>query len=370
MALCVTGAFHTITLADDGVVHSFGRGYEKQLGLETRTEDALLPNVIPNLPKIKQVSCGAFFSVCLDYEGFVWSFGQNNLGQLGVGNTELFQTIQKIQDIPMVHSIACGFDHALIITIDSDLWSCGNNFHRQLCLENNVNQFKYQQTAFSNISKISLGGNRSFFQNEKGEIYSCGLNSNGELGLGHSDDTAPVTLIPNLPSDIIQFICGFNQTLFLNSEGNVFSVGFNHLGQLGLGHKTNQNLLHQIPNIPPIQTISCSGHSSYLIDFEGNVWSFGNNGLGQLGHGDTVDRAIPTKVARLQDIQQISHGSCPSHHFLAKDSQNRIFAMGYNIHGQLGNGEARSTGIPKEMPSQYSAIWGDIRQSRAKSARK
>ena len=57
-------------------------------------------------------------------------------------------------------------------------------------------------------------------------------------------------LIPNLPSNIIQFVCGSSQNLFLDSEGNVFSVGRNEHGQLGLGHNTNQNELKKIPNIP------------------------------------------------------------------------------------------------------------------------
>ena len=37
----------------------------------------------------------------------------------------------------------------------------------------------------------------------------------------------------------------------------VYSVGANECGQLGLGHKTNQNVLNKISNIPPIKIISC-----------------------------------------------------------------------------------------------------------------
>ena len=171
------------------------------------------------------------------------------------------------------------------------------------------------------------------------------------------------------PLNNVQFICGGNQSLFLDSEGNVFSVGFNAYGQLGLGHNINQNELNKIPNIPPIKIISCVYSSSYLIDFEGNLWTFGYNGCGQLGHGDTTHINTPKIINTLKDIRQISYGCC-GNHFIAKNSQNQIFVTGYNNYGQLGNGEARSTVIPKEMASQYSAIWGDIRQSRAKSARK
>ena len=67
------------------------------------------------------------------------------------------------------------------------------------------------------------------------------------------------SLMLNVPSNIVQFVCGYCQSLFLDSEGNVFSVGNNDYGQLGLAHYRNQNELNKIPNIPLIQTISCVG---------------------------------------------------------------------------------------------------------------
>ena len=157
--------------------------------------------------------------------------------------------------------------------------------------------------------------------------------------------------------------------LFLDSEGNVFSVGNNRYGELGLGHNTNQNVLNKIPNIPPIKIISIVGASCYLIDFEGNLWTFGNNGAGQLGHGDNANINSPKIVNTLKDIQQISYGSS-GHHFFAKNSQNQIFVTGNNHYGQLGTGDTESVLIPKEINSQYSTIWRDELYSRTKRARK
>ena len=147
---------------------------------------------------------------------------------------------------------------------DSNLWSCGKNKYGQLYLSNLENQVSFQ-TPFSNVSKISLGACYSMFQNDKEEIFSCGRNKCGALGLGHFNNQITPTKIPNLPPNIVQFVCGYDHSLFLDSEGNVFSVGFNRPGQLGLGHNTNQNTLIKIQNIPPIQSMSCIFHSSYLI---------------------------------------------------------------------------------------------------------
>ena len=304
-----------------------------------------------------------------DHEGFIWSFGENNFGQLGTGNKTDFNVPQKLLYIPPVLSVSCGSYYTLMITNDSNLWSCGNNQFGQLCQGDKKYRSKHQKTLFSNITKVSAGRAHSLFENNKGEIFSCGYN-HGQCGLGHfNHPQITPSLILNAPSNIVQFVCGNNQSLFLDSEGNVFSVGQNYLGELGLGHNSNQNELNKIINIPPIQTISCVSASCYLIDFEGNLWTFGNNDEGQLGLGDTTCISTP-KVNTLKNIKQISSGR--GNHFLIKNSQNQIFATGHNEYGQLGTGEGahQLVAIPIEIGSQYSTIWRDELYSRAKSARK
>ena len=221
------GDNHTITLSNDGTLHSFGYNAQGQLGLG-HYQNVSLPTPISNLPKIKLISCGYNFSVCVDCEGFMWSFGENNEGQLGTGNKTNFIVPQKIQEIPPVDSVSCGYAHTLMITNDSNLWSCGVNNFGQLCLGNEESQLKPQKTTLSNISKISSGYYHSLFQNDKGEIFSCGHNLYGQCGLGHfKHPQITPSLISNAPLNIFQFVCGYCQCLFLDPEGNVFSVGYN-----------------------------------------------------------------------------------------------------------------------------------------------
>ena len=310
----------------------------------------------------------------MDYEGFVWGFGTNNYGQLGAGNTaDFFNVPQKIEYIPPVLTVSCGHGHTLIITNDDNLWSCGRNNYGQLCHGDNENRSVPQKTSFTNISKVSTGYSHSLFENNKGEIFACGNNHRGQCGLGHfnSLQITPSQIL-NAPSNIVQFVCGNYQSIFLDSEGNVYSVGYNEYGQLGLGNNNaDQNELNKIPNIPPIKIISCVSASCYLIDFEGNLWSFGNNSYGQLGHGNKNSTVVPKIINTLKYIQQISYGSCGLH-FLVKNSQNQIFVTGYNYLGQLGTGDFESCTTPREINSQYSTIWGESRtvNRRAKSARK
>ena len=363
MLNCVCGKSHTITLSDDGVVHSFGKNTSGQLGLGCNY-DSEIPNPIPMLPKIIQVSCGKAFTFCVDVEGFVWSFGKNKHWQLGV-RTNYFETAinfpQKIPDIPRVRYVACGSEHTMIITNNSKLLVCGRNREGQLFLGLQTSPIeRFQPTAFSNIIRVSLGINNSVIQNEKGELFACGSNVGGDLGLEGNLCSSQVipTPIPNLPKNIIQFVCGAHFRLFLDSEGNVYSVGNNEFGQLGLAHNKSQYVLNKIPNIPPIQTISCTFRSSYLIDYTGNVWSFGLNSSGQLGHGDTTNRNVPTKIESLKDVQQISYGLYATH-FLVKNFQDSIFCMGNNERGQLGRRNRSNILTPTETDSSYFTIWAN-----------
>ena len=260
---CACGCYHTITLSNDGTVHSFGRNKEGELGLG-HNNDVPLPTLIPNLPQINMISCGWYFTVCVDHEGFIWSFGKN----LGTGNKTDCNVPQKILDIPPVISVSCGSSHTLIITNDSNLWSCGSNEYGQLCIgKDEEGDSVLQKTAFSNISKISAGSSHSLFQNDKEEIFSCGYNEYGQCGLGHFNcPQITPSLIPDAPLNIVHFVCGDSHSLFLDGEGNVYSVGINDDGQLGLGHNKDQNVLSKIPNIPPIKIISCVCQCKLLFD--------------------------------------------------------------------------------------------------------
>ena len=106
-----------------------------------------------------------------------------------------------------------------------------------------------------------------------------------------------------------------------------------------------------------------------MLDFEGNLWSFGFNGDGQLGHGNTKHKNTPEIINNLKDIRKISYGCC-GHHFFAKNSQKHIFSTGLNSYRQLGTGDTQSNLILKEINPQYSSIWRDEFNTRAKSARK
>ena len=370
---CCTGRSFTICLSE-GIVHAFGDNFNGQLGIENLPNGKVsIPTRIESLPPIKIVSCGYLFTICVDESGSLWSFGDNVFGQLGTGKSEQkFNVPQKIGDIPLVKTVACGGFHALVITEDNTLWSAGANNYLQLFLNREktlVERYSFSKTQYSNVTRISTGFQFSMLQNDSEEIFSCGINIKGELGLGDNTFHGKAQKIPDLPLDIIHFCCGKNHSLFLDINGNVFSVGDNTSGNLGIGDLEcrYKSTLQKIPNIPPIADISCTGSSSFLIDYDGCVWSFGDNESEQLGHGDNGCRYKPTKVTSLTGVKQISSGF--GSHFLAK-TEVAIYGCGSGGTGQLGE-YGENGGIPNRLKNDHFKIWGDkLNKTTAKSARK
>ena len=88
------------------------------------------------------------------------------------------------------------------------------------------------------------------------------------------------------------------------------------------------------------------GEHSLLRSRDGTVWAWGNNTLGQLGDGTTSSRNVPAQVPGLSGVVAVSAGQgfqdecCyrGQGHSLALTQDGRVWAWGYNDHGQLGDG--------------------------------
>lgn len=360
---CCVGWNHTICLSDESIVHSFGANFDGQLGYST-TKD-YVPRAITSLPLIKEISCAYNFTVCVDFDGFMWSFGYNQYSKLGIIGKMNYDSPQKIENVPPIDSISCGRDYCLAITNESDLWCFGYNAYGQLFLDGEVNkEIQPTKTKFTNVKKISTGVSISLFQTIEGYLYGSGNALNNSYYIKED------SYLYNQPPSIIQFCCGYSHALILTGDGLVYGIGQNLKNCLGFHGTINQTSFIQIQNVPLIKMISCVGWTSYLVDFDGNVWGFGDNQCGQLGRLEKT-QIVPKQIECVKDIQQISSGSCSEHIFL-KNSQNRIFSLGNNTNGQLGaEPDCEEALCPHTLDENISFIWGCPREfQKYKSARK
>lgn len=91
-------------------------------------------------------------------------------------------------------------------------------------------------------------------------------------------------------------------------------------------------------------------HSTHILDSNGDLWSVGRNTFGQLGVGDSENRNEFTKSL----ISDVDDFSITSSHGLAL-SNGKVFSWGFGDSGQLGY-EAETQLVPREVELDGTAI--------------
>ncbi|KAI6070050.1 putative E3 ubiquitin-protein ligase HERC3 [Aix galericulata] len=84
-----------------------------------------------------------------------------------------------------------------------------------------------------NVKEVACGGNHSVFLLEDGEVYTCGLNTKGQLG-HESEGSKPEQIGALAGQHIVHVACGESHSVALSDQGQLFSWGAGSDGQLGL----------------------------------------------------------------------------------------------------------------------------------------
>jgi alpha-tubulin suppressor-like RCC1 family protein/N-acetylneuraminic acid mutarotase len=142
------GEAHSLALRSDGTVWAWGWAVDGQLGTGSVTETCTYPNVVqtpcstrplqvhgPFSGRVVAITAGDHFSLVLDSQGQIWSWGVNTHGQLGAGTTAFTSATPLLVSGPAglrFKTIAAGKHHALAILGNGIVWTWGSNEHGQL----------------------------------------------------------------------------------------------------------------------------------------------------------------------------------------------------------------------------------------------
>lgn len=219
-----TGSEHMVGLSCDGKVYYWAHEYKKSLD-EEHDDDYVKPGIHEYLndQNIIEICSGDGHTLALTSNGDVYAWGINEMGQVGVGNEELYPTPIKLNgfDGQKIISISCGFLHSMALTEDGNVYSWGDNEFGQLGIGEsikNVNEPIKVRIEFK-IKKVICGRLHSLFLNYDGIIFAVGSNLNGQIGIGSRDNQMSPVMI-NCSEKFVDIAAYYTQNISLAMSEN------------------------------------------------------------------------------------------------------------------------------------------------------
>ncbi|KAL4490791.1 hypothetical protein ABPG72_021845 [Tetrahymena utriculariae] len=308
------GSHHSILLTQDGYAYSIGSNIYGQLGADTNQINySYTPTLIQKLQDyiITKVVSGAYHNIALTNESQLFSWGRNNEGQLGLGTlqAQCFYTPQQIQFDKKIINVFSGWNHSFFITKQNELFSFGSGLYGQLgqgkC-ENSITPDKvlYHEKN-QKIIKIACGETHSLLLTEQGQVFACGENQRGQLGLGRNKK---VVLQPQYLSNenlfasesIVDIACGrfsvaiTQKTQSLYAWGQICDTDSNpiYTPQLVFTFNSqNDNLNKEKQQINHVKKAVVGGDSCIVLMKNGDLYSWGKNKFGECGQGDFENKS-------------------------------------------------------------------------------
>lgn len=249
---------------------------------------------------VKQtLAAGKDTTFFVDQTESVYAVGLNTKGQLGIGTTTTATQAAKV-DIEYVREIVPSLtgNFTYFVTGDGEVYASGDNTNGQLGIGNKTNKSTPTKVIglSAPVKKVALGTNHAIILLESGIVYSCGLNTSGQLGL--NDTSTPRSTPEPVPgiSNVVDIAAAGDHSIFVTEAGRVYVMGSNANGQLGTSNKTTQYTPFILDNsqIGVVTRVYTTTTHSVLETSNGSFYSMGINTNGELMLGDTTERTTPT----------------------------------------------------------------------------
>ena len=202
------------------------------------------------------------------------------------------------------------------------------------------------------VTAASEGQFTSLAVGSDGNIYAWGDNEFGQLGDGSTQDSSTPVQV-SLPGGVTATAVseGENTSLALGSDGTIYAWGDNGVGEFGDGSTQSSSTPVQVslPGGVTATAVSEGNQTSLALGSDGNVYAWGNNTDGQLGDGSTENSSTPVRVSLPAGVTAtaVSEGQQTS---LAVGSDGNVYAWGYNLYQQLGEGSTDLSLTPVQVP--------------------
>ena len=360
------GSQHTICVTNKGKIYTFGWNNYGQCGVPINSTVVLKSELnnnrlidinkfneidlrilnrvdgvkIPQIDEIifsNSITCGEDYTLIVDQEGKLWSFGLNLNGQLGLGHCD---TIDKPKQVEIENFIenndlkknkknkikfnsvkSAGYIN-FCTTEDGDIymWPWGD---KQGNLHYNPNKFNLSSKINEKVSSVSCGNNFCIMIGGSGLVYSMGKsNKYGELGVGDFNPRygpTPIDFFKFNSERINQVSCGFKHCVAKSSTGRVYTWGCGCKGQLGQDSYNNMSIPGLVRFEDPFMKIiqvSAGFRCTFFLSENRKVYSCGCNGTISMEKTpilfDIVDKVPEMSLEQNYSVVRINNTWCKS----------------------------------------------------------
>jgi alpha-tubulin suppressor-like RCC1 family protein len=386
----------------DGTLWAMGFNSGRALGLGDNTWRSS-PTQVGALTIWKDVKCCAESTLALHTNGTMWGWGRNTYGESGLGVLTFQDSPIQVGTASDWKQIDSNFRSSIALKIDGSIYTFGYNFYGQLGQgDNTTRNTPVQLGSDSDWKFINMGIIGSAIKNS-GALFTWGDNQYGGMGVG---DTIRRSSPVQVGSDLTwkDGVLGGNGTLFfrkdiatgtintwgdgssyvlgrgdtidrssptqvgdentwidisidqhthaINSEGELWTWGYNANGTCGLGttqaEQTTVSLPEQVGSDTDWLQASVNNICTLAIKTDGTLWAWGGSTYGIQGTGDFVQRSSPSQVGTDTDWSYVFISEL---HATALKTDGGLYTWGYNNAGQLGHGDQVNRSTPTQVGS-------------------
>jgi len=297
------------------------------------------------------VSAGLDYSLGIKSDGSLWSWGRNDWGQLGTGDTTNRNTPTRVGRWNDWIAVSGGTYHSLGIRANGSLYAWGENEHGKLGTGNTTDQHTPTRVGNENDwTAINALIDTSLALRSGGRLYGWGFDNFGLLGTGNMTDQLTPIRVGN-ENDWTTVSARWQYSLGIRANGSLYAWGENEHGKLGTGNTTDQHTPTRVGSASDWTAVSASYHHSLGIRSGGRLYGWGENSLGQIGTGNFIDQHMPIRIGTRNDWFAVSGGFW---HSLGIRGNGSLYAWGVNDDGRLGTGNTTHKNTPTRV-----GTWND-----------
>ncbi|XP_037758264.1 X-linked retinitis pigmentosa GTPase regulator isoform X5 [Chelonia mydas] len=244
--------------------------------------------------------------------------------------------------------MSCGDEHTAIVTERGHVYAAGGNSEGQLGLGDTEERSTFHLISFFTnqykIKQLAAGSYTSAALTEDGQLFVWGDNSEGQIGLaGEASVCVPCQVDVGKPVSWVS--CGYYHSALVTRDGELYTFGEPENGKLGLLPEQLKN--NRVPQLVPgilerVNKVACGGGHTVALT-ETDVYTFGLGQYGQLGHGTFIFETSAPKAVEHLKRHKIRNIACGENHTAVIADNGLMFTFGDGRHGKLGLGEENFT---------------------------